>query len=187
MTQLLLALRDGNRAAESQLVVLVYGELRRLAAHYLKRERPDHTLQPTALVNEAYLRLTKLQNIDWQSRAHFFATAANIMRRILVDHARAARTHKREAMTRANTIEELLIASVGRAPEFIALDEALDRLAKLDARQGRIVELRFFGGLGEDEVSIVLGVSPRTVSREWRLAKAWLYNELSASRQSIDA
>jgi RNA polymerase sigma-70 factor (ECF subfamily) len=179
VTQLLIDIRAGNRDAEAKLICLVYAELRRLAAHYLRGERVDHTLQPTALVHEAYLRLTKLHEVDWQSRSHFFATAATVMRRILVDHARAQQAKKREAMHNAVSLEDALVISPERAPELIALDEALDKLAQLDARQSKIVELRFFGGLSEEETGAVLGISARTVKRDWRIAKAWLYDELN--------
>jgi RNA polymerase sigma-70 factor (ECF subfamily) len=173
-------LRAGNRDAEAKLISLVYAELRRLAAHYLRGERADHTLQPTALVHEAYLRLAKLQDVDWQSRSHFFATAATVMRRILVDHARAQRAGKREALHNAVSLEDALIVSPSRSTELIALDEALNKLAHLDARRSKIVELRFFGGLSEEETGTVLGISERTVKRDWRIAKAWLYDELNA-------
>ncbi len=179
VTRLLVQLSAGHRGAEAQLIPLVYSELRRLAAHYLRSERSDHTLQPTALVHEAYIKLTRLQDINWQSRSHFFATAATLMRRILVDHARAHRADKREGFREAVSLEEALVVSPARSAQLIALDEALDRLAKLDARRSKIVELRFFGGLGEEETAQVLGVSARTVKRDWRVAKAWLYNELS--------
>ena len=181
VTQLLAKLRDGQRDAESRLIPLVYAELRRLAAHYLRGERPDHTLQPTALVHEAYLRLTKLHEVDWQSRSHFFATAATVMRRILVDHARAQRANKREGDRQAISLEDALVVSPSRSPQIIALDDALNRLAALDARRGKIVELRFFGGLSEEETGAVLGISARTVKRDWRVAKAWLYNELDCT------
>jgi RNA polymerase sigma-70 factor (ECF subfamily) len=182
VTQLLIELRAGKRDAEAKLIPLVYAELRRLAAHYLRGERADHTLQPTALVHEAYIRMTKLHDLDWQSRSHFFATAAIVMRRILVDYARAQQANKREAFRDAISLEGALVVSPGRSPELIALDEALDRLAKLDARRSRIVELRFFGGLSEEETGAVLGISERTVKRDWRIAKAWLYNEINCSR-----
>jgi RNA polymerase sigma-70 factor (ECF subfamily) len=178
VTQLLIALRAGDRSAENQLISIVYRELKHLAAFYLGKERPDHTLQPTALVHEAYIRLTKLQDVDWESRAHFFAMAAKTMRRILVDHARAQSANKREALHNAVSLDEVLIASVGRATEVIALDDALERLAQLDPRQSKVVELRFFGGLSEAEIGRALSVSERTVKRDWRLAKAWLYKEL---------
>jgi RNA polymerase sigma-70 factor (ECF subfamily) len=179
VTELLVQLRAGKRDAEKLLIPLVYGELRRLAAHYLRGERSDHTLQPTALVHEAYLRLTKLHDVDWQSRSHFFATAATVMRRILVDHARAQQADKREALHNALNLEDALVVSPARSSELIALDEALDKLAQLDARRSKIVELRFFGGLSEEETGTVLGVSARTVKRDWRIAKAWLFDELN--------
>jgi RNA polymerase sigma factor (TIGR02999 family) len=182
VTHLLAQLRAGQRDAESKLIPLVYAELRRLAAHYLRGERPDHTLQPTALVHEAYLRLTKLHDVDWQSRSHFFATAATVMRRILVDHARAQNANKREGCRNAVSLEEALVVSPARSSQLIALDDALDRLAKLDLRRSRIVELRFFGGLSEEETGEVLGISERTVKRDWRVAKAWLYNEVNCNR-----
>src|ERR1035438_8263207 len=182
VTQLLAQLRAGERDAESKLIPLVYAELRRLAAHYLRGERADHTLQPTALVHEAYLRLTKLHDVDWQSRSHFFATAATVMRRILVDHARAQNANKREGCRDAVSLEEALVVSPARSAQLIALDDALDRLAKLDLRRSKIVELRFFGGLSEEETGEVLGISARTVKRDWRVAKAWLYNEVNCNR-----
>lgn len=182
VTRLLIELRAGRREAEAKLIPLVYAELRRLAAHYLRGERPDHTLQPTALVHEAYLRLTRLTDLDWQSRSHFFATAATVMRRILVDHARAQGANKREGFREAINIEDALVASPEKSAELIALDEALERLAKLDARRSKIVELKFFGGLSEEETAEVLGISARTVKRDWRVAKAWLYNEVNCGR-----
>jgi RNA polymerase sigma-70 factor, ECF subfamily len=182
VTQLLVQLRAGQRDAESKLIPLVYAELRGLAAHYLRGERADHTLQPTALVHEAYMRLTKLHKVDWQSRSHFLATSAMIMRRILVDHARAQQANKREALREAISFDEALVVSPARSSQLIALDDALDRLAKLDVRRSKIVELRFFGGLSEEETGAVLGVSARTVKRDWRLAKAWLYNEVNCNR-----
>jgi RNA polymerase sigma-70 factor (ECF subfamily) len=182
VTQLLAQLRAGERDAESKLIPLVYAELRRLAAHYLRGERADHTLQPTALVHEAYIRLTGLHEVDWQSRSHFFATAATVMRRILVDHARAQNANKREGCRDAISLEEALVVSPARSLQLIALDDALDRLAKLDVRRSKIVELRFFGGLSEEETGEVLGVSARTVKRDWRVAKAWLYNEVNCNR-----
>jgi RNA polymerase sigma-70 factor (ECF subfamily) len=182
VTQLLAQLRAGERDAESKLIPLVYAELRRLAAHYLRGERADHTLQPTALVHEAYLRLTKLHDVDWQSRSHFFATAATVMRRILVDHARAQNANKREGCRDAVSLEEALVVSPAKSAQLIALDDALNRLARLDLRRSKIVELRFFGGLSEEETGEVLGISARTVKRDWRVAKAWLYNEVNCNR-----
>ena len=182
ITQLLDQIRAGKRDAEDKLIPLVYDELKRLAAHYLRGERRDHTLQPTALVHEAYLRLTRLTDLDWRSRSHFFAIAATVMRRILVDHARAQRANKRDGLRDAVSLDEALVVSPEKSSELVALDEALERLAKLDARQSKIVELRYFGGLSEEETGEVLGISSRTVKRDWRVAKAWLYNEVNCSR-----
>lgn len=182
VTQLLVQIHAGNKEAEERLIRLVYAELRRLAAHYLRGESPDHTLQPTALVHEAYIRLTGMQQIDWQSRSHFFATSAIAMRRILVDHARAKRAEKREGFREAISLENVLVVSPSRSTDLLALDEALERLVKIDARRSRVVELRFFGGLNEEETAHVLGISARTVKRDWRIAKAWLYNEVNCNR-----
>ena len=179
VTRLLNDLRSGKREAEATLIPIVYKELRRLAAHYLRAERPDHTLQPTALVHEAYLRLTKIREVDWQSRSHFFATAACVMRRILVDHARRRRANKREGFRDAIGLEEDFVVSPSRTSELLALDDALDKLAKLNVRQSKIVELRFFGGMSEAETGSVLGISARTVKRDWRMARAWLHNEMN--------
>jgi RNA polymerase sigma factor (TIGR02999 family) len=181
VTQLLVQLRAGDRDAESKLIQLVYSELRRLAAHYLRGERADHTLQPTALVHEAYLRLTSLREFDWQSRSHFFAMAATVMRRILVDHARAQGANKREGLRDAISLDEVLVVSPVRSTQLIALDDALDKLSKFDPRRSKIVELRFFGGMSEEEAGAVLGISARTVKRDWRVAKAWLYNEINCN------
>lgn len=185
VTQLLLDLRAGKQDAEQKLIPLVYAELRRLAAHYLRGERTDHTLQPTALVHEAYIRLTKLRKVDWHSRSHFFATAATIMRRILVDHARAQQAGKRGAYRNAVSLEDALVVSSARSAALIALDEALCKLAELDSRRSKIVELRFFGGLSEEETGTVLGISARTVKRDWRIAKAWLYDEINGSEHRL--
>lgn len=179
VTNLLLELKLGNKQAEEMLIPLVYAELRRIAAAHLRRESPDHSLQPTALVHEAYLRLTELKKMDWQSRSHFFAVSANIMRRILVDHARAQRADKRGRGWDAVSLNEAILPSPQKAPEVLALDEALSRLAALDERQAKIVELRFFAGMSEEETGEVLGISARTVKRDWRIAKAWLYKELT--------
>lgn len=182
VTHLLAQLRDDRRDAESKLIPLVYAELRRLAAHYLRGESPDHTLQPTALVHEAYLRLTKLHDVDWQGRSHFFAIAATVMRRILVDHARTQDAIKRIVFREAISLEEVLIVSPARSRDLIDLDDALERLAKIDVRKSKIVELRFYGGLSEEETGAALGISTRTVKRDWRVAKAWLYNEVHRDR-----
>jgi RNA polymerase sigma-70 factor (ECF subfamily) len=179
VTLLLIELQKGNKEAEDKLIPLVYGELRRLAAHYLRGERANHTLQTTALVHEAYLRLTRLQSKNWQSRAHFFGVAARLMRRILVDHARVRGAKKREAARDARSLDEAMDWLPDRSQQLIDLDDALDRLARMDPRQSRIVELRFFGGLSEEETGVLLGISTRTVKRDWRIARAWLYQELS--------
>ncbi len=178
LTTLLQAWSRGDIAARDQLVPLVYAELRRRAGGYLRAERRGHTLQPTALVHEAYIRLSE-QNAGWKNRAHFFAVASQIMRRILVDHARARSAAKRPAKRMQLTLVEEG-ASGPRQLDLVALDEALDQLAAADPRQARMVELRFFGGLTHEEVASVLGVSLATVNREWRLAKAWLYQRVAA-------
>jgi RNA polymerase sigma factor (TIGR02999 family) len=179
VTSLLLELKQGNKAAEERLIPLVYRELRRIAATSLRREAAQHSLQPTALVHEAYLRLTEIREVDWQSRAHFFAVSATIMRRILVDHARASQAHKRGNGWDTVSLNDAILPSPERAPEILALDEALNRLAVFDARQAKVVELRFFAGMSEEETGSVLSISPRTVKRDWRIAKAWLYKELN--------
>ena len=180
ITQLLLAWSEGDQAALERLTPLVYRELRRLAKGYMRQERPGHILQTTALINEAYLRLIDWKQVQWQNRAHFFGVAAQLMRRILVDFARARQQDKRGGAMRQVSLDEAAAVSVGRAAQFIALDEALDRLAAIDPRRSRMVELRFFGGLSEVEPAEALKVSPRTVRREWSLARAWLHRELRA-------
>lgn len=179
ITLLLVELRRGNSDAEAKLIPLVYEQLHRLAAHYMRRERPSHTLQPTALVNEAYLRLAFQRATHWQSRAHFFGVAARLMRQILVEHARAKRAAKRGPFVQKFSLDEALEYSQDRSKELIALDDALKSLDQLDARQSRIVELRFFGGLSVEETAEVLGISPRTVKRDWNVARAWLHGELA--------
>jgi RNA polymerase sigma factor (TIGR02999 family) len=179
VTHLLLELKQGNKEAEGRLIPLVYNELRRIAGIYLRREVPDHSLQPTALVHEAYLRLTDIKEVDWQSRSHFFAVSATLMRRILVDHARASHARKRGNGWDAVSLNEAILPAPQRAPEILALDEALNKLAVLDQRQSKIVELRFFAGMSEEETGNVLGISGRTVKRDWRVAKAWLFKELN--------
>jgi RNA polymerase sigma factor (TIGR02999 family) len=179
VTRLLLRWTEGDQNALNDLLPLVYDELRRLARSYLQRERPGHTLQSTALVNEAYLRLVD-QNVSWQNRAHFFGIAAQMMRRILVDHARARDAAKRGAGDFKVTLDEDIAVSGARDVDVIALDIALDNLAELDPQQGRIVELRFFAGLSIEETSEVLSISPATVKRDWAMAKAWLAREMQA-------
>lgn len=182
LTELLAAWSDGKREALDELLPLVEGELRRLAHRYMSRERPGHTLQTTALVNEAYLRLIDQKEVRWQNRAHFFAIAAQMMRRILINHARDRAAFKRGgAGARKISLEDVAELSDERAAELVALDEALDSLARIDERKGRVVELRYFGGLSVEEVAEVLGVSPDTVTRDWRSAKAFLHRELQRS------
>jgi len=178
VTQILLEFKLGSREASDRLIPLVYKELRRIASAHLRRESTRNSLQPTALVHEAYLRLIDIRQIDWQSRAHFFSIASTLMRRILVDHARAHRAQKRGGHEETIYIDEALLQSPGRAPEVVALDDALLQLARLDQRQAKIVEMRFFGGMTEEETGEVLGISARTVKRDWRIAKAWLFKEL---------
>jgi RNA polymerase sigma factor (TIGR02999 family) len=171
---------DGDQAALERLTPLVYRELHRLAKGYLRQERPGHILQTTALINEAYLRLIDWKDVRWQNRAHFFGVAAQLMRSILVDFAPARQQDKRGGAFCQVSLDEAAAVSVERGAEFIALDEALDRLAAIDPRRTRMVELRFFGGLSEEETAEALKVSPRTVRREWSLARAWLHRELRA-------
>jgi RNA polymerase sigma-70 factor, ECF subfamily len=178
ITQLLIEVTNRNSAAVDALLPLIYDELRSLAANYLRRERPDHTLQPTALVHEAYLRMVDQTQVNWQNRAHFFGVAAQMMRRILVDHARAHTAEKRGADFQKLSLDENIDKTVERSSELIALDDALKTLARMDEQKGRIVELRFFGGLSIDETAEVLGVSAPTVKRQWRMAKAWLYGQV---------
>jgi RNA polymerase sigma-70 factor (ECF subfamily) len=179
ITRLLGELRSGNRAAESRLLEVVYPELRRIAARYLRGEASGHTLQPTALVNEAYLQLAGQMDKNWQNRNHFFAVAAQLMRRILVDYARSRKAAKREGGRQRLELTDVLAVSDDRLDEILSIDEALGRLAELDPRKCRVVELRFFGGLSEEEVADVLNVAPRTVRRDWNFAKAWLHGELN--------
>ena len=179
VTRLLRDWGNGNQEALNQLVPLVYGELCSLAAAYLRRERRGHTLQPTELVHEAYLRLADQTEVDCRSRAHFFGIASNLMRQILVNHARRHGAAKRAGGIRVTLEEAVGVAGPGVA-DMIALDDALKSLTLLDPRQGRIVELRFFGGMTEDEIAEIVGVSPFTVRRDWRIARAVLYNELHA-------
>jgi RNA polymerase sigma factor (TIGR02999 family) len=179
ITRLLLAWTEGDDEALSKLAPLVEAELQRLARHYLRGERPGHTLQPTALVNEAYLRLLDWRKVSWHNRAHFMAIAANMMRRILVDHARRHRVLKRGGDMAKISMENRQLGSSERDPDLVALDEALTRLAGVDPRKSQVVELRFFGGLSVEEVAEYLKISARTVKREWSLAQAWLHCELT--------
>jgi len=185
LTKLLSEVAKGDKVAASQLVPLVYSEMRRLAAAYMRRERENHTLQATALVHEAYLKLVD-QRTDWQSRAHFFGVAAQVMRHILIDHARGHSRAKRGGAKEAVTLDEGLVFSDEKSEELLALDEALQRLAKLDTRQAKVVEMRFFGGLTVEETAEALSISPITVKRDWSLARAWLYGELERQRHHAE-
>jgi RNA polymerase sigma factor (TIGR02999 family) len=177
-TLLLRAWGAGDREALDRLTPIVYDELRRLARRYLQRERPGHSLQATALVNEAYLRLVDYKHMQWQDRSHFFAVSAQLMRRILVEHARRHNL-KRGGNVQHVALEESAVVGGGRPGDLVALDDALNELARLDPRKARVVEMRFFGGLSVEEIAQVLGVSPVTVMRDWTTAKAWLYRELT--------
>jgi len=179
VTQLLSDASQGDAAALDALLPLVYDELRRLADAYLHRERSDHTLQATALVHEAYLRLVDQTNINWQNRAHFFSVAAQVMRHILVDYARTHQRQKRGGNLRKLSLDEAVGFFAERDVNLVALDDGLNDLARLDPQQSRIVELRFFGGLTIEEIAEVLQVSPATVSREWHTAKLWLHREMT--------
>jgi len=179
VTELLRRWSSGDVAARESLVPLVYDELRRLARYYLASQRSDHTLQSTAIVHEAYLRLAGRDNVYWENRSHFFAVAAQLMRRILVDHARKRNAAKRGGAQLTLLVDEAVEPSSQRELDLVALDDALKALAELDERQSRIVELRFFGGLSIEDTSTVLGISPATVKREWSTARAWLYAEIS--------
>ena len=186
ISQLLVAWGNGDQGALLELMPLVYGELRRLAHGQLGHERPGHTLQTTALVHEAYLRLADQQEASWKNRAQFFAVAAQMMRRILVDYARARQYDKRGGGAQHVQMDEAMVMSSDRAAKVVALDEVLMRLAEVDPRKGQVVELRFFGGLSIQETAEILGVSPGTVMRDWTLAKAWLQREITPRGQGAD-
>jgi len=178
VTRLLREWSNGQEQALDRLVPQIHRELRKLAASYMRKERPDHTLQPTALVNEAFLKLIDQRAVKWQNRAHFFGIAAQAMRRILVDHARAHAAGKRGDGVRKVPLDHAIMIGGTVDIDLIALDEALTRLAALDPQQSRMIELRFFGGLTMDETAEVMHISPATVGREWRMAKAWLFAEI---------
>ena len=182
VSKLLQAWGQGDEAAFNQLVSLVHAELCRLARRYMIGERAGHTLQTTALVNEAYLRLLKAQQVNWQNRAHFFGVAAQLMRRILVDSARARGGQKRGGGVPKVTLDEALVGPQAKGPDLVALDDALQTLSEMDQRKGRVVELRFFGGLSVEETAEVLKVAPNTVLRDWKFAKKWLKRELSKGK-----
>jgi len=182
VTQLLIDWNNGNQAALDKLMPLVYEELHRLAHQYMSREGPGHTLQTTELLNEAYLRLVDQKQAAWQNRAQFIGIAAQLMRRVLIDHARSRASEKRGGAARPVPLDQAAVLSPAQAEEVLAVDEALQRLSDVDPRKGRIVELRYFGGLTVAETAEVLKISPITVMRDWSFAKAWLHRELSCDR-----
>lgn len=184
VTELLLSWSKGDLEAREELMPLVYDELRRLAASYLRRERPDHTLQPTALVNEAYLKLVEEKSVNWHSKSHFFGVSAKLMRRILVDHARGHLAEKRGSGMPKVGLTEAIAMSQEQPADLLALDESLTRLAELDPQQGRIVELRVFAGLSVEETAELLKISPATVKRDWAVAKGWLLREVHKAEPS---
>jgi RNA polymerase sigma factor (TIGR02999 family) len=179
---ILRAWSSGDRAAADELLPCIYDELRKIAAQYLRKERSDHTLQPTALVHEAYLKLVDISHVEWQDRAHFFAVAAQVMRHILVDHARARRTDKRGGEVQRIALDEAISFSKEPDVDLLSLDESLKQLATFDEQQARIVELKFFGGLTIEEIAEVLKISPATVKREWTMAKAWLHKRITGDK-----
>ena len=178
ITQLLIDLSNGDRNAVDLLLPVIYDELRKLAASYLRRERPDHTLQPTALVHEAYIRLVDQTRVNWQNRAHFFGVAAQLMRRLLVDHARRHNAEKRGQNFQKISLDENIDKAGERSTMLLALDDALQALAQFDEQKARVVELRYFGGLSIEETADVMGVTPTTIKRHWRFAKAWLHGAM---------
>jgi RNA polymerase sigma factor (TIGR02999 family) len=177
-TQLLINWRNGDKAALDRMTPVLYEELRRLARHFLSAERSDHTLQPTALVHEAYMRLVDQRSVDWQNRAHFLGVAASMMRRILINHARAHQAAKREGYAQAVALEDALGVFAKPDVDLIELNHALQELAEIDPQQGRVVELRYFGGLTIEETAEVIGISPATVKREWGTARLWLLKRI---------
>jgi RNA polymerase sigma factor (TIGR02999 family) len=179
ITRLLNEVRNGNRSAEAKLLPLVYQDLHRRAANYMRRERADHTLQPTALVHEAYIRLVDQRRILWHDRSHFFAIAAIAMRNVLIDYARKENAQRRGGETNTISLDKDLVFSPQKSSELLALDDALTRLAKVDRRQSQIVELRYFGGLSVEETAAALGLSKRQVERDWAMAKVWLHAEVT--------
>jgi RNA polymerase sigma-70 factor, ECF subfamily len=179
ITQLLLKFSDNREGVANELLPLIYDELKRIASNYLRRERSNHTLQPNALVHEAYMKMVDITQISWQNKAHFLGVAANQMRRILVDYARQHNAEKRGGEFHILTLNEDIDKAIGQSTELIALDDALKELAKMDAVKAKMVELRYFGGLTVEETAEVLGVSAITVKRHWRMTKAWLYGQLS--------
>ena len=187
ITELLQAWGRGDQSAFDQIATVVYAELRRLARHYMARERPDHTLQPTALVHEAYMRLTDFRNLHWKNRVHFFAISAQVMRRVLVDFARSRVRRKSSGPIRRVSLLEIANVGAQHDAALLALDDALTALAAQDPRKCQVVEMKFFGGLSSDEISQSLSVSPETVQRDWKLAKLWLHRYMSVSDEPGDA
>ena len=186
VTQLLVNWSRGDEAALDQLMPLVYGELRRLAAAYLRRERSNHTLQGTALVHEAFLRMVNQQDVQWKNRAHFYGIAAQMIRRILVDYARSQHAEKRGAgAVKLELDEAMAVAQTNSEVDLLGLNDSLDRLAQLDERQSRVVELRFFAGLSIEETAEVLHLSPASIKREWQTARAWLFRDMSTPRPGV--
>jgi RNA polymerase sigma-70 factor (ECF subfamily) len=185
VTLLLRAMKNGDEHAAEQLLPLVYKELHRLAKAYMRRERPDHTLQPTALINEAYLRLAR-ENVDWQSRQHFIGFAANVMRHLLVDHARAHNAERRAGELDRVELEEGFMISRERSKEVIALHDALSTLEQVDPRQAKVVELRYFGGFSVEEIGEILEISPRSVKRHWALARIWLFKHMAEPHADME-
>jgi RNA polymerase sigma-70 factor (ECF subfamily) len=182
ITRILVAMNHGDQAAADMLLPLVYQELHRLASTYMRRERKDHTLQPTALINEAYLRLAH-EDIGWQNREHFIGVAANVMRRVLVDHARARNAAIRGGDLVKVPLEDNLAISPEGLDELLVLNEALTRLEQLNPRQARVVELRYFGGLSVEQVAAILGLTPRSIKRDWAMARIWLFNEIKGTKE----
>lgn len=180
ITRILRAWSGGDCEAVNHLIPLVYDELHKVAAQYLRKQRTDHTLQPTALVNEAYLKLVDISNVSWEDRAHFFAVASQTMRHVLVDHARSRNREKRGGGAQKVSLDEAVSFAKQQEIDVLSLDEAMRELAQIDEQQSKIVELRFFGGLTVEEAAVVLRISPATVKREWRVAKAWLYKRITA-------
>ncbi len=185
ITALLVAWSHGDARALDALMPVVYDQLRSLAGHFLRGERAHHTLVSSALVSEAFLRLVELEQVNWNDRAHFFALCARLMRRILIDHARKQRASKRGDGREALQLDEDAMVLAGRHPDLLTLDQAMNRLAERDPQQARIVELRYFGGLDRDEIALVLGVSSATVTRRWRMARAWLFGQLRGGRRPV--
>jgi len=181
VTILLQAMNRGDKSAADQLLPLVYSELHRLAKGYMSRERRDHTLQPTALINQAYLRIAQQENVEWQNHSHFIGFAANVMRRVLVDHARERNAAMRGGKQVRVDLDEGIAVSKERSAEILLLEDALTRLEQLNPRQAKVVEMRYFGGLSVEEVASVLGIAPRSVKRDWALARMWLFEEIQKS------